>query len=61
MFALVVSLAHVHNIAAPTAASTTAAAGNARVGGVGAEQSSSQLHVQLSSGGQEAIVTARRK
>lgn len=60
-FALVVSLAHVHNISATP--------GRGVVGGgvVGRESTDGegnlppQLQVQLGSGGNEAIVTARRK
>lgn len=57
MFALVMSLAHVHNTCAPT----TAPAGGRGGGGTSVGQASSQLRVDLSSGGDEAIVVAVRK
>lgn len=55
MFALVVSLAHVHNVSGPHVAADThgeiSTTGETKV-------SPSQLHVELGSGGKEAIVTA---
>lgn len=54
MFALVVSLAHVHNVSGPHVAADTHGGRSA----TGANVASSQLHVELGSGGKEAIVTA---
>eukprot|EP00752_Nemacystus_decipiens_P008362 g7474.t1 len=55
MFALVVSLAHVHNISS----AANSGGGVQRAGQGGALPLSSQLHVELGSGGHEAIVTAK--
>lgn len=59
MFALVVSLAHVHNISVPGGSAIVGRGGGASASAEG--QSSSQLHVELGPGGHQAIVTARRK
>lgn len=60
-FALVVSLAHVHNISA-TPGRGVEGGGVVGRGSIDGEGNvPSQLRVQLGSGGNEAIVTARRK
>lgn len=57
MFALVMSLAHVHNTCAPIAAP----AGDGRGGETSVREAVSQLRVDLTRGGDEAIVVAVRK
>lgn len=56
MFALVVSLAHVHNISSVTGGSGGGSGVQSDSGGTA---SSSQLRVELGSGGHQAIVTAK--
>ncbi|CAM9341860.1 unnamed protein product [Ectocarpus fasciculatus] len=60
-FALVVSLAHVHNISATTERRVVGGGVAGPAGTNGEGNLTSQLRVQLGSGGNEAIVTARRK
>jgi len=58
MFALVVSLAHVHNISSVPAGGDGVGASDG--GGQEAPSPPSQLHVGFASGGTKAIVTAKR-
>lgn len=58
MFALVVSLAHVHNVSGPHGAAGTLGGSSSAAG---LDVASFQLHVEVGSAGKEAVVTARGK